>query len=146
MWQSPAILRRPRGCLFVLEDSNALLAVFWSMARACAYGGQNKSFFFFNFIFKRYNIVLVLPNIKMNLPQVYTCSPSWTLLPPPSPDHPSGSSQFTRPKQILNTEPFAVRSEHWFGEILCTILVKKCRTLTICWSESCVVSLLINKS
>ena len=28
----------------------------------------------------------------MNLPQVYMCSPSWTLLPPPSPFHPSGSS------------------------------------------------------
>ena len=25
----------------------------------------------------------------MNLPQVYMCSPSWTLLPPPSPFHPS---------------------------------------------------------
>ena len=36
-----------------------------------------------NFIFKLYNIVLVLPNIEMNLPQVYPCSPSWTLLPPP---------------------------------------------------------------
>ena len=29
-----------------------------------------------NFIFKLYNIVLVLPNIEMNLPQVYLCSPS----------------------------------------------------------------------
>ena len=28
----------------------------------------------------------------MNPPQVYMCSPSWTLLPPPSPFHPSGSS------------------------------------------------------
>ena len=28
----------------------------------------------------------------------YTCSPSWTLLPPPSPYHPSGSSQCTSPK------------------------------------------------
>ena len=28
-------------------------------------------FFFFNFIFKLYIIVLVLPNIKMNPPQVY---------------------------------------------------------------------------
>ena len=36
------------------------------------------SVFFFNFIFKLYKIVLVLPNIKMNLPQVYMCSPSWT--------------------------------------------------------------------
>ena len=34
----------------------------------------------------------------MNLPQVYTCSPSWALLPPPSPNHPSGSSQCTSPK------------------------------------------------
>ena len=42
-------------------------------------------FFKFYFIFKLYNIVLVLPNIKMNPPQVYLCSPSWTLLLPPSP-------------------------------------------------------------
>ena len=33
----------------------------------------------------------------MNPPQVYMCSPSWTLLPPPSPFHPSGSSQCTSP-------------------------------------------------
>ena len=31
-------------------------------------------FFKFYFIFKLYNIVLVLPNIEMNLPQVYLCS------------------------------------------------------------------------
>ena len=44
-------------------------------------------FFLFYFIFKLYNIVLVLPNIEMNLPQVYLCSPSWTLhlLPPSAP-------------------------------------------------------------
>ena len=53
---------------------------------------QADSFFF---IFKLYNIVLVLPYIRMNLPQTYTCSPSWTLLPPPSPYHPSGLSQCT---------------------------------------------------
>ena len=41
-------------------------------------------FFKFYFIFKLYIIVLVLPNIKMNPPQVYMCSPSWTLLPPHS--------------------------------------------------------------
>ena len=33
-------------------------------------------FFKFYFIFKLYNIVLVLPNIEMNPPQVYPCSPS----------------------------------------------------------------------
>ena len=42
-----------------------------------------------------YNTVLVFPYINMNLPPVYTCSPSWTLLPPPSPSYPSGSSQCT---------------------------------------------------
>src|SRR5574337_744673 len=63
-------------------------------------------FFFFssNFIlfFKLYIIVLVLPNIKMNPPQVYMCSPSGTLLPPPSPSHPSGSSQCTSPKHPVS--------------------------------------------
>ena len=34
----------------------------------------------------------------MNLPQVYMCSPSRTLLPPPSPYHPSGPSKCTSPK------------------------------------------------
>ena len=61
------------------------------------------SFFFkFYFIFKLYIIVLVLPNIKMNPPKVYLCSPSWTLLPPPSPYHPSGSSQCTSPKHPVS--------------------------------------------
>ena len=47
-------------------------------------------FFKFYFIFKLYNIVLVLPNIEMNPPQVYPHSPSWTLHPPPSPPLPLG--------------------------------------------------------
>ena len=59
-------------------------------------------FFKFYFIFKLYIIVLVLPNIKMNPPQVYMCSPSWTLLPPPTPYHPSGSSQCTSPKHPVS--------------------------------------------
>ena len=58
--------------------------------------------FKFYFIFKLYIIVLVLPNIKMNPPQVYMCSPSWTVLPPPSPYHPSGSSQCTSPKHPVS--------------------------------------------
>ena len=37
---------------------------------------QYSFFFKFYFIFKLYIIVLVLPNIKMNPPQVYMCSPS----------------------------------------------------------------------
>ena len=45
---------------------------------------------------------MVLPYINMNLPWVYTCSPSWTPLPPPSPYHPSGSSQCTSPKHPVS--------------------------------------------
>ena len=63
-------------------------------------------YFKFYFIFKLYNIVLVLPNVEMNPPQVYMCSPSWTLLPPPSPYHPSGLSLCTSPKHpVLCIEP-----------------------------------------
>ena len=43
---------------------------------------QIKCFFFFfkfYFIFKLYITVLVLPNIKMNPPQVYMCSPEFSL-------------------------------------------------------------------
>ena len=55
------------------------------------------NFLFLNFILFNFTI-LVLPYINTNLPQVCMCSPSWTLLPPPSPHHPSGSSQCTSPK------------------------------------------------
>ena len=48
------------------------------------------------------NIVLVLPYIDLNPPWVYMCSPSWTPLPPPSPSHPSGSSQCTSPKHLVS--------------------------------------------
>ena len=37
-------------------------------------------------------------HIDMNQPCVHMCSPSWTPLPPPSPSHPSGSSQCTSPE------------------------------------------------
>ena len=45
---------------------------------------------------------MVLPYINMNPPRVYTCSPSWTHLPPHSPYHPSGSSQCTRPEHPVS--------------------------------------------
>ena len=54
------------------------------------------------FIYLLYNIVLVLPYINMNPSWVYTCSPSWTPLSPPSPYHPSGSSQCTSPKHPVS--------------------------------------------
>ena len=70
-------------CIPILIIFNIFHQVYY---RSCTF-----SFFFLYFI----NIVLVLPYINMNPPQVYTCSPSWILLPPPSLYHPSGSSQCT---------------------------------------------------
>ena len=45
---------------------------------------------------------MVLPYTNMNLPKVYTCSPSWIPLPPPSPYHPSQSSECTSPKHLVS--------------------------------------------
>ena len=45
---------------------------------------------------------MVLPYIDMILPWLYTCSPSRTPLPPPSPYHPSGSSQSTSPEHSVS--------------------------------------------
>ena len=62
----------------------------------------------------------------MNPPQVYMCSPSWTLLPPPSPFPPSVSSQCTSPKHPVSwIEPgLATRFihgleyfEHYFARV-----------------------------
>ena len=53
----------------------------------------------------------------MNPPQVYMCSPSCTLLPPPSPYHPSGSSQRTSPKHPVSCiEPVVVT--HFIYDII----------------------------
>ena len=49
---------------------------------------------------------MVLSYINMNPPRVYTCFPSCMPLPPPSPYHPSGSSQCTSPKHpVSRIEP-----------------------------------------
>ena len=59
--------------------------------------------FFLNFYFiLLYNTVLVLPYINMNLPRVYTCSQSWSPVPPPSPYHHSGSSRCTSRKHPVS--------------------------------------------
>ena len=60
---------------------------------------------FFNFFFYcilLYNTVLVLPYTDMNPPRVYTQSQTWTPLPLPSPQHPSGSSPCTSPKHAVS--------------------------------------------
>ena len=65
------------------------------------------SFFQFKFIYFNWRIITLQYCIGfaiyyMNLPRVYTCSPSWASLPPPSPYHPSGSSQRTSPKHPVS--------------------------------------------
>ena len=96
----------------------------WSHHRSLIWKSLSKhlgglcGFFFphwFIFIFLLYNIVLVLPYINVSLPRVYTCSASWTPLPPPSPYHPSESSQYTSPKHPVSCiEP---------GLVLCGIFI-----------------------
>ena len=59
-------------------------------------------YFLILFYFLTLKYCIVFACINMNPPQVYMCSPSWTLLPPPSPYHPSGSSQCTSPKHPVS--------------------------------------------
>ena len=63
---------------FTTEVIKEILKEMVDMAEKCGEKGFKICVFFLilNFIFKLYKIVLVLPNIKMNLPQVYMCSPS----------------------------------------------------------------------
>ena len=64
-------------------------------------------FFKYKFIYFNWRLItlqycIVLPYIDMTLPRVYMCSPSWAPLPPPSPSHPSGSSQCTSPEHPVS--------------------------------------------
>ena len=80
---------------------------------------------------------MVLPYIDMNPPQVYTCSPSWTLLPPPSPYHSSGSSQCTNPKHPVSCiEPGLVT--HFIYDIpsLIFIIPLPSRLQDLCWKPA----------
>ena len=51
-----------------------------------------------------------LPYIDMNQPWIYMCSPSRSSLPPPSPSHPSGSSQCTSPEYLSRAPSLGWRS------------------------------------
>ena len=59
-------------------------------------------FIYFNWRLITLQYCIGLPYINMNRPRVYTCSPSWTPLPPPSPYHPTGSSQCTSPEHPVS--------------------------------------------
>ena len=79
-------------CLIILFNKNLMFHLF-----------TNIFSFFLNLFFYLFILFFTLKYcicfaIHQHLPWVYTCSPSWTPLPPPSPYHPSGSSQCTSPK------------------------------------------------
>jgi len=59
-------------------------------------------FIYFNWRLITLQYCIGFPYINMNPPQVYTCYPYWTPLPPPSMYHPSGSSQCTSPKHPVS--------------------------------------------
>ena len=86
---SPSICHEEMG-------PDAMTLVFWTLSFKPTFKKLKKNFFLL------YNIVLGLPYININPPRVYTCSPSWTPLPSPSPYHPSGSSQYTSPKHPVS--------------------------------------------
>ena len=89
-WQICYILlyyRPPKCNIYILFYT--AISFFWSQ------------FYLFIYFFTL-QYALVLPYIGMNQPWVYLCSPSWTNLLPPSPSHPSGSSQCTSPKHPVS--------------------------------------------
>ena len=62
--------------LFLLLFAFIFCSMYSQAITFCFFSFFFSSSFFLNFIFKLYIIVLVLPNIKMNPPQVYMRSPS----------------------------------------------------------------------
>ena len=70
-----AIVNRPAVNIGV-HVSILIRLIFGYILRSEIAKSYGSSVFFFFFFFKLYNIVLVLPYIKMNPPQVYMCSPS----------------------------------------------------------------------
>ena len=104
LWITPSYIQSPRKSLFFQLPFAIYVPVFKSGTRSYQFllhlmprslffffwpwrlfsprspGWEGQWLLFFNF--KLDKILLVLPNIEMNLPQVYMCSLSWTLLPP----------------------------------------------------------------
>ena len=72
--------------------------------------------------------------INMNLPQMYTCSQSFTPLQPPSPYHSSGSSQCTSPSFLIHLQP---NNSSW------SLLLGFCICWSICLQSATLRSLII---
>ena len=79
-----------------------------------------------------------LPNVHMNQPWVYMCSPSWPYLLPPSPSHPSGSSQCTSSEHPASCIDPELAIWFTFSTILsCLVLFSShWELLTLLWMPS----------
>ena len=62
------------------------------------------------------------PYIHMNQPWVHMCPPSWTPLPPPSPSHPSGSSQCSGPEHPVSCIEPGLAIYFTYGNIHVSVL------------------------
>ena len=72
----------------------------------CLQSSFLKKFIYFNWRLITLQYCSGFAYIDMNPPRVYMCSPSWIPFPPPSPSHPSGSSQCTSLEHpVLCIEP-----------------------------------------
>ena len=85
-----------------LATFQLIIQCYWLLSPCYTLHPLFKNFILFYLLEANCNIDLVLPYIDMNPPWAYMCSPSWTPLPPPSPSHPSGSSQCTSPEHPVS--------------------------------------------
>ena len=92
--------------VFLLKDSWCTILyqslLYSKVTQLCTY---IHSFSFFNcilFYFLTLQYCIGFAMYQHESANLYTYSPSWTLLPPPSPYHPSGSSQCTSPKHPVS--------------------------------------------
>ena len=84
------------------------------------------TFLFLNFNWRLITILWwFLPYIDMNQPWVDMCSPSWTPLPPPSPSHPSGSSQCTSPERPVSCIEPGLMIYFTYGNIQLSVLFSR---------------------
>ena len=60
---------------------------------------------------------------------MYMCSPSWTPLPPPSPSHPTGSSQCTGPEHVSNLSLSHASNLDWQASSHMIIYMFQCYSL-----------------
>ena len=109
------------GCHFLLQvrrDYGYILYILGQNMHFVGYHGNFIILFYFIFFSYFYQLEAnyftilqwFLPYIDMNQLWIYMYSPSQSSLPPPSPSHPSGSSQCTSPEHLSHASNLGWRS------------------------------------